>query len=54
MKSTGEVMGIDRDFPTAFVKSQLGAGTVLPDEGHLVRLGQGQRQAGDRAGRCAR
>ena len=33
MKSTGEVMGIDRDFPTAFAKSQLGAGTLLPDGG---------------------
>ena len=33
MKSTGEVMGIDRDFATAFAKSQLGAGTVLPDAG---------------------
>ncbi|SEK46318.1 carbamoyl-phosphate synthase large subunit [Sphingomonas palmae] len=33
MKSTGEVMGIDRDFTTAFAKAQLGAGTVLPDSG---------------------
>jgi len=33
MKSTGEVMGIDSDFPKAFAKSQLGAGTSLPDEG---------------------
>lgn len=33
MKSTGEVMGIDKDFATAFAKSQLGAGTVLPDGG---------------------
>jgi carbamoyl-phosphate synthase large subunit len=33
MKSTGEVMGIDRDFAVAFAKSQLGAGTVLPDGG---------------------
>jgi len=30
MKSTGEVMGIDRDFARAFAKSQLGAGTRLP------------------------
>ncbi|MBX9795676.1 carbamoyl-phosphate synthase large subunit [Sphingomonas sp.] len=35
MKSTGEVMGIDRDFTTAFAKSQLGAGTVLPKGGTL-------------------
>jgi carbamoyl-phosphate synthase large subunit len=33
MKSTGEVMGIDSDFATAFAKSQLGAGTVLPQGG---------------------
>ena len=33
MKSTGEVMGIDKDFATAFAKSQLGAGTVLPQGG---------------------
>jgi carbamoyl-phosphate synthase large subunit len=33
MKSTGEVMGIDGDFAVAFGKSQLGAGTVLPDGG---------------------
>ncbi|GGD92348.1 carbamoyl-phosphate synthase large chain [Tsuneonella deserti] len=35
MKSTGEVMGIDRDFPTAFLKSQLGAGDRLPSGGVL-------------------
>ena len=35
MKSTGEVMGIDRDFPTAFLKAQLGAGTKLPEGGLL-------------------
>ncbi|MGC4251316.1 MAG: carbamoyl-phosphate synthase large subunit [Sphingobium sp.] len=33
MKSTGEVMGIDSDFATAFAKSQLGGGTVLPTGG---------------------
>jgi carbamoyl-phosphate synthase large subunit len=33
MKSTGEVMGIDPDFTTAFAKSQLGAGTILPATG---------------------
>ncbi|MEH3107375.1 MAG: carbamoyl-phosphate synthase large subunit [Sphingomonas fennica] len=33
MKSTGEVMGIDRDFATAFAKSQIGASTVLPTGG---------------------
>lgn len=33
MKSTGEVMGLDRDFGRAFAKSQLGAGQDLPTEG---------------------
>jgi len=33
MKSTGEVMGIDRDFGRAFAKSQLGASSMLPATG---------------------
>ncbi len=33
MKSTGEVMGIDATFATAFAKSQIGAGTMLPQGG---------------------
>ena len=33
MKSTGEVMGLDEDFPRAFAKAQLGAGNKLPLEG---------------------
>jgi carbamoyl-phosphate synthase large subunit len=33
MKSTGEVMGIDRDFDRAFAKSQLGGGTKVPISG---------------------
>jgi carbamoyl-phosphate synthase large subunit len=33
MKSTGEVMGIDRNFAIAFAKSQIGAGSRLPREG---------------------
>ena len=33
MKSTGEVMGLDQDFPRAFAKSQIGAGTRLPLSG---------------------
>jgi len=33
MKSTGEVMGIDVDFPRAFLKAEDGAGTVLPATG---------------------
>jgi carbamoyl-phosphate synthase large subunit len=35
MKSTGEVMGIDNNFEAAFLKSQLGAGTRLPEGGTL-------------------
>ncbi|NVE93728.1 carbamoyl-phosphate synthase large subunit [Altererythrobacter lutimaris] len=35
MKSTGEVMGIDRTFEEAFLKSQMGAGMSLPREGTL-------------------
>jgi len=33
MRSTGEVMGIDREFALAFGKGQLGAGQVLPTSG---------------------
>ncbi|TNF64769.1 MAG: carbamoyl-phosphate synthase large subunit [Rhodobacteraceae bacterium] len=33
MRSTGEVMGWDRDFPRAFLKAQMGAGMKLPREG---------------------
>ncbi|NCG11431.1 MAG: carbamoyl-phosphate synthase large subunit [Alphaproteobacteria bacterium] len=33
MRSTGEVMGLDTNFATAFAKSQIGSGTVLPIEG---------------------
>jgi carbamoyl-phosphate synthase large subunit len=35
MKSTGEVMGLAADFPTAFAKSQLAAGTKLPKSGKV-------------------
>jgi carbamoyl-phosphate synthase large subunit len=33
MRSTGEVMGIARDFPTAFAKAQAAAGAALPGAG---------------------
>jgi carbamoyl-phosphate synthase large subunit len=33
MRSTGEVMGIARDFPTAFAKAQAAAGAKLPSVG---------------------
>jgi carbamoyl-phosphate synthase large subunit len=35
MKSTGEVMGIDKDFHRAFAKSQLGASMPLPQSGRV-------------------
>jgi carbamoyl-phosphate synthase large subunit len=33
MRSTGEVMGVARDFPTAFAKAQAAAGAPLPASG---------------------
>ncbi|HEU4977392.1 MAG TPA: carbamoyl-phosphate synthase large subunit [Solirubrobacteraceae bacterium] len=33
MRSTGEVMGVARDFPTAFAKAQAAAGAALPSGG---------------------
>jgi carbamoyl-phosphate synthase large subunit len=33
MRSTGEVMGIDRDFGSAYLKSQIAAYQILPKEG---------------------
>jgi carbamoyl-phosphate synthase large subunit len=35
MKSTGEVMGIDRDFRKAYVKSQISAASPLPTSGKV-------------------
>jgi carbamoyl-phosphate synthase large subunit len=35
MKSTGEVMGIDRDFRMAYLKSQIAAGSILPTSGKV-------------------
>lgn len=35
MRSTGEVMGIDLDFPTAFAKAQSAAGSALPKSGTI-------------------
>jgi carbamoyl-phosphate synthase large subunit len=35
MRSTGEVMGIDVDFPKAFAKSQSAAGSALPKSGSV-------------------
>ena len=51
MRSTGEVMGIDRTFGMAFAKSQAGAGNKLPARGHRVPLARRPRQGrGDRRG----
>ena len=35
MKSTGEVMGLDGSFAAAFAKSQIAAGTELPEQGKV-------------------
>jgi carbamoyl-phosphate synthase large subunit len=36
MRSTGEVMGVDRTFGMAFAKSQAGAGNTLPRQGTVM------------------
>ncbi len=58
MKSTGEVMGIDKTFGISFYKAMLAAGVKLPKEGvvfltikdkdklHLVKLGEKFKQLG--------
>ncbi|PPR47215.1 MAG: Carbamoyl-phosphate synthase large chain [Alphaproteobacteria bacterium MarineAlpha5_Bin9] len=35
MKSTGEVMGVDKNFIGAFIKSQIGSGINLPKKGNV-------------------
>jgi carbamoyl-phosphate synthase large subunit len=46
MRSTGEVMGIAEDFPTAFVKAQAAAGAVLPDGGTVfISVTDGDKSA---------
>ncbi len=35
MRSTGEVMGIDKDFGRAYAKAQIGAGQILPTSGKI-------------------
>jgi carbamoyl-phosphate synthase large subunit len=46
MRSTGEVMGIDADFPHAFAKSQIAAGTILPSGGTVfISVRHGDQQA---------
>jgi carbamoyl-phosphate synthase large subunit len=46
MRSTGEVMGIANTFPTAFGKSQIGAGTKLPTSGTVFLSVQDSDKAG--------
>jgi carbamoyl-phosphate synthase large subunit len=46
MRSTGEVMGIDRSFAAAFGKSQIGAGTKLPSGGRVFLSVQDSDKAG--------
>ena len=53
MKSTGEVMGLDRDFAAAFVKSQLGVGTELPRRG-MVFVSVRERDKATAVGLAAR
>jgi len=52
MKSTGEVMGIADDFPTAFNKAQLGGGQRLPDTGKVfISVRDVDKEAAVRVGR---
>jgi len=47
MRSTGEVMGIDRSFGMAFAKSQAGAGNKLPSQGTVfLSLADRDKDAG--------
>jgi carbamoyl-phosphate synthase large subunit len=44
MRSTGEVMGVARDFPTAFAKAQAAAGVALPLEGTVfITVSEGDK-----------
>src|SRR6516165_1370494 len=50
MRSTGEVMGIDRTFGLSFAKSQIAAGDALPESGSVfLSLADRDKQAGLRA-----
>ncbi|MGI9053868.1 MAG: carbamoyl-phosphate synthase large subunit [Ilumatobacteraceae bacterium] len=47
MRSTGEVMGIDRTFGRAFFKAELAAGTILPTSGTVfLSLADSDKPAG--------
>jgi carbamoyl-phosphate synthase large subunit len=46
MRSTGEVMGIATDFPTAFAKAQAAAGAKLPSDGTVfITVADGDKPA---------
>jgi carbamoyl-phosphate synthase large subunit len=52
MKSTGEVMGLDGDFPRAFAKAQIGAGVKLPESGTVfISVKDGHKPAMAELGR---
>jgi carbamoyl-phosphate synthase large subunit len=52
MRSTGEVMGISDDFAIAFNKSQIAAGTLLPETGNVfLSIAARQRPGIDRVAR---
>jgi len=52
MKSTGEVMGIAADFPAAFNKAQLAAGSRLPRRGRVfISVKDGDKEGAVKIGR---
>ena len=52
MRSTGEVMGVARDFPTAFAKAQAAAGVAAAQRRHGLHHRHRPRQAGRGRGRA--
>ena len=46
MKSTGEVMGIDKTFGIAYLKSQLAAGNKLSSKGKILMVAHCIRDEG--------
>ena len=53
MRSTGEVIGLDRSFAAAFAKSQLGAGALRPKGRQRLCVRARRRQAAGGSKRCA-
>jgi carbamoyl-phosphate synthase large subunit len=53
MRSTGEVIGLDTDYPLAFAKSQLGAGVELPRDGTVFVSVRDEDKQRDPAGDAA-